>query len=73
MRPTGSSGTVPAPRRAWEAPAFTRLAIGRETRSAGAGEQGSAAAAHPEPPAAPATKFGFSFELSFPLSARIDK
>lgn len=74
MRPTNSGKNgqehreerAPAPRSAWEPPAVTRLAIGTETKTAGA----NAGGAEPQPPAAPASKLGFSFEMSLPLSAR---
>jgi hypothetical protein len=82
MRPVKSGKTTPAKKRAWQAPVVTRLAIGTETKSWAGNKQeagrdtpnaGPQAAVQPEPPAAPATKLGFSFELSFPLSARIEK
>jgi hypothetical protein len=76
MRQNKSGSTDPEKRRVWEPPAITKLAIGTETKSArengtppGAGQP---KLAHPEQPAAPATKLGFSFEMAFPLSARID-
>jgi hypothetical protein len=81
MRPIKSSRTILGTRRAWEPPAVTKLPIGTETKSAGenARSVGSAISgfgqpkfAHPQPPAPPATKLGFSFEMSFPLSARTD-
>ena len=78
-RPMRLSKTAAQARRAWEPPALTRLAIGTETKSAGKNEPGaemqtSAAdkLAQPKPPAAPATKLGFSFEWAFPLSARME-
>jgi hypothetical protein len=58
-------------RRAWKAPVITKLAIGAETRSAPASEQG-AEPAQPQPPADPSSKLGFSFEMAFPLSARFE-
>ena len=79
MRPMRSGKTAGGARRAWEPPALTKLAIGTETKSSGANELGAQAAtsgsdklADPKPPAAPATKLGFSFEWAFPLSARIE-
>ena len=63
-------GSVPRARRAWEAPAFTELKIGTETRS---DREGSPPSDEPSPPATPATKLGFSFELAFPLSSRTEK
>lgn len=72
MRPTksGESGQERglAPRAGWQPPTVTKLAIGSETKTAGARTGG--AAAKPQPPAAPASKLGFSFEMSLPLSAR---
>jgi hypothetical protein len=81
MRPIKSSGTTLETRRAWTPPAVTQLAIGTETKlTRGNGQRlgletfcsGQPRFDHPRPPAAPATKFGFSFEMSFPLSARIE-
>jgi hypothetical protein len=81
MRPIGSSKTARGPRRSWQPPAVKKLAIGTETklgresgRSAGSEASGAGQArfAHPQPPAAPSTKLGFSFEMSFPLSARTE-
>jgi hypothetical protein len=81
MRPIKSSGTILETRRTWAPPAVTQLAIRTETRlalekgqSLGLETSGSGQPrfAQPRPPAAPATKFGFSFEMSFPLSARFD-
>jgi hypothetical protein len=78
MRPI--SGTKLGTRRTWEPPVVIKLAIGTQTKSArengrsvGSKTSGSGRPklAHPQPPAAPATKLGFSFEMSFPLSARI--
>ena len=68
MRPTRSSGTGLATRRIWEPPAVTKLAISAETKLGGLTKF-----AHPQPPAAPDMKLGFSFEWSIPLSARIEK
>ncbi|HEY6702007.1 MAG TPA: hypothetical protein VI137_14555 [Pseudolabrys sp.] len=58
-------------RTSWESPAVRKVAIGAETKSAAQG-QDNAARAEPQPPSAPATKFGFSFEMAIPMSARID-
>jgi len=77
MRPIRSGGA----RRTWEPPAITKLGIGTETKSSG--EDGRRAgletlnsdqsrSAQPQPPTVPATKLGFSFEWSFPLSARTE-
>jgi hypothetical protein len=57
-------------RRAWQAPAFTELKIGTETKS---DREGSPPSDEPSPPAAPATKLGFSIEWAFPLSSRTEK
>ncbi len=67
MQPTKSSQTSGhGKRRVWRRPTVSRLAIGTQTRTPGAARAG----AEPPAPAAPASKFGFSFEMSFPLSAR---
>ncbi len=82
MRQNRSGRTVLGTRRAWEAPAITMLAVGAETKSARANERtvgletsgsGRPRFAHPQPPAAPAAKLGFSFEMAFPLSARFEQ
>jgi hypothetical protein len=81
MRPIKSRGANLETRRAWEPPAVTKLAIGTETKLARGNEQrfgletsgsGQPRFNHPRPPAAPTSKFGFSFEMSFPLSARME-
>jgi hypothetical protein len=41
------------------------VAVRAEIRSPSAGKL-----SQPQPPAAPASKLGFSFEMAFPLSAR---
>jgi hypothetical protein len=46
------------------------VSIRAETKSAA--ERGAVHAAEPQPPAAPASKLGFSFEMAFPLSARFE-
>lgn len=56
-------------RRAWEAPAITELPVATQTR-ARTTEPSSVPDA--QPPAAPTTKLGFSFEMSFPLAVRTD-
>jgi hypothetical protein len=48
---------------------MAELPIGTETRAAEAKGQPGAS---PPPPAAPTTKLGFSFEMSFPLSVRTE-
>jgi len=70
MRPDGSRKTGLATRRAWKAPTITVVPIRAKTKSAA--ENGTGELAHPQPPAAPATKLGFAFEMAFPLSARIE-
>jgi hypothetical protein len=61
-----------AKRRPWQPPALTVLAIGSETKSSdrNATQPSSSSQIEPQPPAAPATKLGFSLEWAFPLSAR---
>jgi hypothetical protein len=73
MQPTKSSPmtaqtTAYGKRRAWRRPTVTKLSIGAQTKTARA----DAARTNAEPlaPAAPAGKFGFSFEMSLPMSAR---
>lgn len=82
MRPTKSSKTNRKPLRRWEPPAVAKLAVGTQTKvardqgqSEGSKNSGSVRSrlAHPQRPAAPSTKLGFSFEMSFPLSARTEK
>jgi hypothetical protein len=76
MRPTKSSGPLSGERRAWEPPTVTKLAIGTETKSPlepGLARSTEATATpEPQPRRASGMKFGFSFEWSFPLSARTD-
>ena len=59
-------------RNAWERPVLTKVAIGAETKSA-TPREASLGRAEPLPPSPPTTKFGFSFEMAFPLSARTEK
>jgi hypothetical protein len=75
MQPTKSDGTGIAQRRPWQAPALTVLAVGRETKSSqrNAAQSSGPSQTEPQPPAAPATKLGFSLEWAFPLSARLEK
>jgi hypothetical protein len=74
MQPTKSDSTGIAKRCAWHAPALTALPIGRETKSShrNAAQSSGSSRAEPQPPAAPATKLGFSMEWAFPLSARME-
>jgi hypothetical protein len=75
MQPTKSDGTGRAKRRPWQPPGLTVLAIGRETKSShrNAVQSPGSSQPEPQPPAAPATKLGFSMEWAFPLSARFEK
>ena len=81
MRPNGPSRTIVGTRSIWEPPVVTKLAIGTETKSAlkngqrsglETSDSGRSGVDHPLPPAAPAMKLGFSFEMAFPLSARLE-
>jgi hypothetical protein len=67
--------------RPWVPPTITKLAIGTETKSSVAVDQtiktgtagsGGKMSIEPQPPSMPASKFGFSFEWSLPLSVRSD-
>jgi hypothetical protein len=67
--------------RTWIPPSVTKLPIGTQTKSAvavdaafvpGRSDSAACSAPEPQPPRAPATKFGFSLEWSFPLSVRTD-
>jgi hypothetical protein len=51
------------------------LAIGRETKSShrNAAQPSGSSQTEPQPPAAPASKLGFSMEWAFPLSARWER
>lgn len=68
MRPDGSHNKGRATRRAWKPPMITTVTIRAETRSAAKNDVGPLA----QPPAVPATKLGFAFEMAFPLSARFE-
>jgi hypothetical protein len=69
-----ASGPTSGERRAWEPPTVTKLAIGTETKSPPepglAGSFEATPKPEPQPRRSPGMKFGFSFEWSFPLSAR---
>ncbi len=67
MRPDGSRDAAHAARRAWKSPKLTVVPMRAETKLPGAAQS-----AQPQPPAAPASKLGFAFEMAFPLSARLD-
>ena len=73
MQPMKSETTTVGTRLAWAPPAVKRLAIGAETGARSASGPGAAAPAQPSPPADPATKLGFSIEMAFPLSARLEQ
>jgi hypothetical protein len=73
MQPIKSDTGVVDARSAWEPPAVTKLPIGTQTKSALAGGSGQATPAEPQPLPAPTTKLGFSFEMAFPLSARLNE
>jgi len=75
MQPMKSETTTVGTRLAWEPPTVKRLAIGAETgaRSASGPRAAAPGIAQPSPPADPATKLGFSIEMAFPLSARLDQ
>ncbi|MGD9924650.1 MAG: hypothetical protein AB7V13_24855 [Pseudorhodoplanes sp.] len=73
MRPKPVEGAAASTRRTWEPPAFSELPIGTETRSIPARRTPpDGGQANPPPPATPASKLGFSFEMSFPLSVRTE-
>lgn len=81
MRLINSSRKTPGIRGGWEPPTVTVLAIGTETKSvfekrrsprSENSESVHQRLAHPKPPAMPATKLGFAFEWSFPLSIRTE-
>ena len=72
MQPMKSDTTTVGTRRAWERPAVRRLPISAATRTGGVAGHGAGAPAQPSPPADPATKLGFSIEMAFPLSARLE-
>ncbi len=74
MQPMKSDTTTVGTRRAWERPAVRRLPISAATKTGDLTGQGAGAAqiAQPSPPADPATKLGFSIEMAFPLSARLE-
>ena len=72
MAPIKTGSATVGTRRAWQAPVATQLPIGAETKSA-LNSAESPANAEPKPPAPPATKLGFSFEMAMPLAARTEK
>lgn len=71
MGTIGTGRTNDNRRSSWEPPTVTKVAIGAETKSALENES-NAGLAEPRPPSPPATKFGFSFEMAFPMSTRTE-
>jgi hypothetical protein len=71
MRSIAVEGAAQA-RRGWEAPVLTELPIGTRTRSRTHTPSPDSGHECPPPAAAPATKLGFAFEMSFPLATRTD-
>lgn len=73
-----SNGSDHGNNRSWVPPTVTKLAIGTQTKSpvevdhTRVSGSGANSAVEPQPPRAPAMKFGFSLEWSFPLSARTE-
>ena len=67
MRPDRSRDAGPTARRAWKSPKLTAVTVRAEAKSTGLAQS-----AQPQPPAAPGSKLGFTFEMAFPLSARLD-
>ena len=60
------------PENTWQPPVVKKVAIGTETKSA-AQDETISVPAEPQPPATPASKLGFSFEMAFPMSSRFKK
>ena len=81
MRSVELPTTVAGERRRWEPPTVTKLPIATATKSLRHSGKSAATSEDssleqnpvaPQPPAAPSTKLGFSFEMAFPLSARTE-
>ena len=78
MQAMKSDRTTVGTRRAWEPPTVTKLVIGTETKSplnneqSAGGERAGPHQAQSVRPGVPASKLGFSFEMAFPLSSRVD-
>jgi hypothetical protein len=53
----------------WEPPVMTEVPIAEATKATG---RRHGQVTSPPAPASPSTKLGFSFEMSFPLSARTE-
>lgn len=68
-QPRKSRNSAHASSARWEPPTVTQIPIGKETRSSA--PNGAENVAEPLAPAAPSSKLGFSFEMAFPLSARV--
>jgi hypothetical protein len=71
MGPSKDGTNAAGPRRVWEPPAVTQLAIAAETKSFQPSVEG-VGSLEPQPPTSPAAKLGFSFEMALPLAARSD-
>ena len=73
MRSILADGSPVQARRIWELPTITKLPIGTATGSAsGSRIHPDSDRMNPPAPATPASKLGFSFEMSFPLAARTE-
>jgi hypothetical protein len=74
MRSTLADGSSLQARRIWALPTITKLPIGTATRFASRSEiqPDSGQRMNPPAPAPPASKLGFSFEMSLPLAARTE-
>jgi hypothetical protein len=74
MRSTLTDGSLVLARRIWQSPTVTKLPIRTATKSASGSEiqSDSGRRMNPSGPATPASKLGFSFEMSFPLAARTE-
>jgi hypothetical protein len=74
MRSTLADGSPIQTRRIWELPTITKLPIGTATGFAKGSEirPDSTHRMNPSGPGTPASKLGFSFEMSFPLAARTE-
>jgi len=68
----GINDETARPESTWHPPAVKKIAIGTETKSA-AKDENISGPVEPQPPATPASKLGFSFEMAFPMSSRFKK
>jgi hypothetical protein len=57
----------------WQPPVVKKLPIATATRSTVPAKGAALVVTHPEPPPPAASKLGFSMELAFPLSARMEE